>query len=396
MIRFSRRLAWGAAENALALLLDEKRASGAPLLDLTESNPTRVGLPYPDEDLLAALTDPRALRYEPTPKGLATARRAIADYYRGRDATHEVDTDDLLLTASTSEAYAWLFKLLADPGDAVLVPHPSYPLFDFLAALESVRLAPYPLAYDGAWYLDLAALQQAIDDEPAARAIIVVNPNNPTGSFLKRDERAALAALAAERGLAILADEVFADFAFAPDPARVDSLVDERDALCFTLSGISKVLGLPQMKLGWIHVAGPAAERAEARARLELIADTYLSVSAPVQHALPSLLSMRARMHAAIAGRVARNHAALRDAVAGSACQALHAEGGWCAVLRLPATRSDERWALDLLASDDVLVQPGYFYDFRGEAYLVVSLLPEPAGFDEGLRRIVARVAAAD
>jgi aspartate/methionine/tyrosine aminotransferase len=305
-----------------------------------------------------------------------------------------VDPDDLLLAASTSEAYGWLFKALCDPGDAVLVPTPSYPLFDFLASLESVRLVPYPLRYVGAWYVDFAALQQAVEIEgERARAIVVVNPNNPTGSFLHADERRRLTAFAAERGLAIIADEVFADFSHGePKEDLVDTLVDEQDALCFSLSGISKVLGLPQMKLGWVHVAGPAEERRLARHRLELIADTYLSVSAPVQHALPAWLLLRRSIQAAIADRARTNLAAAHALVDGTACHALRADGGWYVVLRVPATRSEERWTLELLDEDDVLVQPGYFYDFDDEAYLVLSLLPERTAFAEGVRRIVARV----
>jgi aspartate/methionine/tyrosine aminotransferase len=392
--RFSGRLAWETGANDLSCAIEARRAAGAPILDLTESNPTRVGLAYPEEAIRAALADPRALCYEPDPCGSPAAREAVAAYYRERDAPRVVDPAHVILSASTSEGYAWLFKLLADPGDAVLVPQPSYPLFDFLAALEAVHLVPYPLGFDGHWYLDLAALQHAIDAAPARpRAIVVVNPNNPTGTFLKRSERAALSALARERGLAIVCDEVFADYPFAADLERVDTLVDEQEALAFSLSGLSKVTGLPQLKLGWVHVAGPPALRDAALARLELIADTYLSVATPVQLALPALLSLRRSIHSIISSRVAANRAALQRAVAGTACQMVPAEGGWYAMLRLPATRTDERWAIDLLEQDGVLVQPGYFYDLPLEAHLVLSLLPPEDRFTDGIGRIVARVA---
>lgn len=393
-MRYSRRLDWAAPPNTLASLLDEKRAANAKLLDLTVSNPTRVGLPYPTDAIARALADPRAATYDPTPQGLPEARRAVADYY----AAHgdEVNPEHLLLTASTSEAYALLFKLLCDPGDCVLVPRPSYPLFDFLSALEGVALADYPLSFDGAWHLDRAALEDALDRAEAAhpgrvRALLAVSPNNPTGSFLKRDERALLASLCRERDLALIVDEVFADYAFAPDPRRAPSMVSEREALCFTLSGCSKVLGLPQLKLGWVHVSGPDEERGRALARLELVADTYLSVGASAQLALPALLPLRDEIGGAILARCRQNLATLRERTMGTACQALPVEGGWYATLRLPAVQSDEAWALSLLAHDDVLVQPGYFYDLPSEAHVVVSLLCDPASFEEGLRRLLAR-----
>ncbi len=380
---FSHRLAWHAPENALARAVAARRAAGLPLADLTEGNPTRAGLAYPPA-LADALADPRALAYSPAPRGLAEAREAVAAYYGGRGLA--VDEERLLLTASTSEAYGFLFKLLADPGDALAAPQPSYPLFDYLAALESVTLAPYRLRFDGAWWLDVDDLARAVG--PQTRAILLVHPNNPTGSFLKRDEREALVALAEARGLALIVDEVFGDYPFASDPARVPSFVDEERVLTFVLSGLSKVAGLPQLKLGWIHVGGPEAVRAAAEARLELIADTYLSVGAPVQHAAPSLLAHGAQVRAAIAGRTAASLAAARAAVAGTAVEVLAVEGGWYATLRVPRIRSEEQWTLDLVAAG-VLVQPGYFFDFPEEAYLVVSLLTPPPVLAEGLRAVV-------
>ena len=404
-MRCSGRLRWDSPPNALARLLDERRArSGAgPRFDLTESNPTRATLPYPDAAIVAALTAGLgpSLVYRPDPQGLPEAREAVADYYRSRGAA--VDAADLLLCASTSEAYALLFKLLCDPGDVVLVPAPSYPLFDFLAALESVRLVPYPLAYDGEWHIDGAGLAQVIAGIAAdastrgrLRALVVVSPNNPTGSFLKRGERDRLVDLARLHDFALIADEVFADYALAPDPTgeRVATLAAEREVLTFSLSGISKVLGLPQLKLGWIVVGGPEAERARALCRLELVADTYLSVGAPVQLAARGLFALRPAIHGAITARTTANLTALRGATRDTACEVLRAEGGWSAVVRVPATRTDEAWALALLEGDDVLVQPGYFYDFVRGAYLVVSLLAPEAIFDEGARRLVARVEA--
>ncbi len=387
---FSSRLDWSVEANALSRAVDERRASGAPILDLTASNPTAAGLPYPAAEITAALGDERSVHYTPDPCGLVEARRAVSAYYGERG--HTVDPERLVLTASTSEAYGWLFKLLADPGDELLVPHPSYPLFDFLAALESVRLRPYTLGFDSAWHLDLAAVRAAIG--PRSRAILLVNPNNPTGSFIRREELSALATLAVEHDLALISDEVFSDYAFAPDAERVETLVDEERALTFCLSGLSKVVGLPQLKLGWICVAGPPAARAAALQRLELIADTYLSVGAPVQHAAARLLGLRSTVGAAIAGRTRASLAAAAAAVRGTALGLLPVEGGWTATLRMPATRTDEAWAIDLLRQDGVLTQPGYFYDFPFEdrAYLVVSLLTPPELLAEGIARIAARV----
>jgi alanine-synthesizing transaminase len=385
MTRFSRRLDWSLTENALAQAISARRAARLPLLDLTESNPTRAGLPYPARAIAEALADDRAAVYQPAPRGLEEARAAVAAYYAARG--RPVDPERLLLTASTSEAYAWLFKLLADPGDDFAVPHPSYPLFDFLAGLESVHLTPYQLRYDGAWYLDLDSLRAAIG--PRTRAILLVNPNNPTGSFLTRDELAALTELARERELALIADEVFSDYAFAPDPARVDTLVGADEVLSFSLSGLSKVVGLPQLKLGWIHLGGPPAARAAAAERLELIADTYLSVGAPVQLAAARLLALRPQLAGAIAARVAENHAQVRGSVAGTAVELLAAGGGWYAVLRLPRTRPEEQWAIDLVREAGVVTQPGYFFDFSDEAYLVVSLLTPVDTLALGVRAIL-------
>lgn len=384
---FSSRLNWDLRPNRISALLEARKRAGARILDLTESNPTHAGLSYPDREILDALGDARSLRYEPSPAGAAEAREAVSAYYASRGAS--VPADRVLLTASTSEAYGHLFKLLADPGDEVLVPRPSYPLFEFLAHLESVRAVEYRLAYDGIWRIDFDALEAALT--PRARAIVVVNPNNPTGSFLKTGELARLVALAASRGLAIVSDEVFSDYVFAPDPDRVTTLATVTGALAFSLSGLSKIAGLPQMKLGWIATAGPEEIRAAAFARLELIADTYLSVGAPVQYAAARMMDAGARVRERILARVSANLAWLREAVAGSALGVLEVEGGWYATLRVPRTRSEEEWTLELLARDGVLVQPGFFYDFETEAFLVLSLLTPEDVFREGAGRLLAR-----
>jgi alanine-synthesizing transaminase len=381
---FSSRLQWDLPPNRLSALLESKRRAGAAILDLTESNPTRAGLSYPGGAILGALSSSRALVYEPQPAGSAEARSCVAGYYRERN--HNVAPERILITTSTSESYAYLFKLLADPGDEVLTPRPSYPLFEFLGKLESVRIVQYPLVYHGSWSVDFDALERSITER--TRAVVLVNPNNPTGSFLKKGELARLSAICAQRQIPVISDEVFADYAFRPDHECVQTLVDAGVALTFSLSGLSKVSGLPQMKLGWIAVGGPGA--GAALERLELIADTYLSVGTPVQHALPRLLEEGKAVQRQIAQRTCGNLDALRTAVAGSACQVLDVEGGWYATLRVPQTRSEEEWTLELLEKENVLVQPGFFYDFDSEAYLVLSLLTPPDIFREGLARVLA------
>ena len=382
---FSSRLDWAVGPNPLARLLHSKRSAGAAILDLTESNPTAAGFAYSSELILQALADPRSMRYEPAPAGIIAARSAVSEYYSGR-----IPVDRILLTASTSEAYGLLFKLLADPGDEVLTPRPSYPLFDFLAALDSVRVVQYPLVYHGGWAIDFEALASRITTR--TRAIVIVNPNNPTGSFLKKAELAELVALCRRHEVAIISDEVFSDYSFRDDPARVRSLVEVEDVLTFSLSGLSKVAGLPQLKLGWIVTSGPESLREQAFDRLELIADTYLSVGAPVQWAAASLLASREEIQAQIRTRVARNLAILRSQIgADSAWQTLEVEGGWCAVIQAPRIHTEEDWVLTLLEQDNVLVQPGFFYDFEKEAFLVLSLLTPSEIFGEGVRRIMGR-----
>jgi alanine-synthesizing transaminase len=379
---FSSRLDWSAPENPLSILLAEKRSRGDGVLDLTESNPTAAGFSYPVELLLESLADPRLLRYEPNPAGLAGARAAVAQYYHG------ISPERILLTASSSEAYALLFKLLADPGDQVLVPRPSYPLFEFLAALESVTPVQYPLIYEGRWGIDFDGLRRSTT--PRVRAIVLVNPNNPTGSFLKKTELDQLVVFCQEHQIAIISDEVFSDYGFAPDAQRVESLSGVDQVLTFVLSGFSKVLGLPQLKLGWIIAGGPGSRT--AMERLELIEDTYLSVGTPVQWAAGPLLAARPAIQRQILERVRSNRAFLANRLGPSSpWRLLETEGGWYGVLEAPRIYSEEEWALQLLKEDDVLVQPGFFFDFEREAFLIVSLLTVPDVFQKGVDRLLAR-----
>ena len=379
---FSSRLPATLAPNLVSQAVAALRQSGAPLLDLTETNPTVVGLPYPD-DVLASLSDPRAHVYAPDPRGLAEARAVIAAEYAPRAA---ISPDRIVLTSSSSEAYATLFKLLCNPGESVLVPHPSYPLFELLTGLEGVDARPYALDYHGVWSIDRDSLEQAID--AGVRAVLVVSPNNPTGSMLRADDREWLVDVCARRHLAIISDEVFADYPLAPR-ADASSFVGESRALTFVLGGLSKSAGLPQVKLGWMLVDGPPPLAAEALARLELVADTYLSVSTPVQVAAARLIAAGREIRAAIAARVRENLDVLRRAVADHPAITLRdPEGGWSAVLEVPATMSDEALVLRILEAH-VLVHPGYFFDFPGGAFLVVSLLPRPEIFREAIARML-------
>jgi aspartate/methionine/tyrosine aminotransferase len=378
----SRRTNWDLAANAFAARLEEVRAGGGPRVDLTETNPTRVGLAWPAAELAEVLSDPRVARHDPSPQGAPEAREAVAAWLASRGAA--VDPARILLTASTSEAYAFLLKLLCDPGDEVLVPAPSYPLLDVLAGLEGVTLVRYPLRWDGEWHLDLADLEERIG--PRARAVLVISPSNPTGAVLPAEALRGLDALCARRGLALIGDEVFADTA-----PGAPSVACARDALAFHLAGVSKTCGLPQLKVAWIAAAGPAAQVAPALARLEVIADAFLSVGAPAQWALPRLLERRERFLGPLRGRLAANRARLA-APPGAPWGALRGAGGWSAVLRVGETVDEEALALSLL-DDGVVVHPGFLYDFPRPGHLVVSLLPEPARFEEGLRAVKARLA---
>lgn len=387
--KLSDRTRFRLEQNALSKAIDEARARG-PLVDLTESNPTRCGI-APGIEMIGQLAHPRGARYEPIAIGMREAREAVAAYYGDRGIT--VDPEHVVLSASTSEAYGWLFKLLCDRDDSVLVPQPSYPLFDYLASLEDVRLLPYPLVREERFRIDLEALERAI--EPKTRAILVVHPNNPTGTFARRDEAEALERLAQAHGLALIVDEVFADYAWGPlPPDRLPTFAGRDRALTFVLSGLSKVVGLPQVKLGWMLANGPASTLASAFARLEVIADTYLSVGTPIQLALPGILAQRTGVQEQIRARVAQNLASLdRSLAAHPAVRRLPSDGGWCAILEVPRTQGDEAWAEFLVRELGVVVHPGWFFDFAREGHLVVSLLPEPQLFATAVERVISRVA---
>lgn len=393
---FSARTGWDLRPNDLSRAVADRRARGEEILDLTESNPTRCGLGPSPGALREAFAVRGIERYDPDPFGLRSAREAVASYYESRGRI--VDPRGIVLTASTSEAYGWLFKLLADPGDRVLVPRPGYPLFHFLGELEHVEVASYPLHREGSrWQVDLDGVRAALDAPgPPVRALVVVSPGNPTGSFLRRAEAAALQEACAARDVALVCDEVFSDFAITTDEEREETLAGEypaAPALTFVLSGLSKVLALPQVKLGWILAQGPQAKRRQALARLEVIADTYLSVGTPVQVALPTLFAEREAVQAQIGARVRANLETLEGASADGPVSVLRPEGGWQCLLRVPRTRADEAWARSLLESVGVLVQPGYFYDVDEEGLLAASLLLPAAAFAEGARRLVAHVA---
>jgi len=386
---FSSRLPRSFRPNPLARALSAARASGRPLLDLTQSNPTAAGFQGPP-DLLDALAGPEARRYAPAPLGATAARDAVAADYRRRGVS--VPPERIVLTASSSDAYSQLFKLLADPGDEVLVPRPSYPLFEHLATLDGVTTRPYDLEYHGRWSVDLDSVRRAFTAR--TRAVLAVSPNNPTGSFVTRTELDAMAAEAAPHGAAIVVDEVFADYPLDRQAAAGAARPLERtDALTFPLGGLSKSVGLPQLKLGWMAVAGPEALVDEALERLEFIGDTYLGVSTPVQVAAASVLAGGAPIRAAIQARLTANLHALNGRLAAEpACRALHTEGGWYVVVQVPAIHSEEALTLQLLDEDDVLVHPGFFFDFSSEAFLVLSLITPPETFEAGVDRILRRV----
>jgi alanine-synthesizing transaminase len=383
---FASRTDWNLKPNRLAEALERHKSSGRRLLDLSASNPTECGFYYDTPSIMRSLCSPSALQYHPDPKGLKSARRAVTDYYAAHG--EQVSIDDFILTASTSEAYSFIFRLLCNPGDEILIPTPGYPLFDFLADVNDVKLIRYSLFYDYGWHIDTHALKQAVT--PRTRGIIVVHPNNPTGHFTKPEEVAELNQICSASNLAIVADEVFLDFSFTT-PQK--SLVGNAGALTFTMSGVSKISGLPQMKLAWLVASGPADEKREALARLEMIADTYLSLNSPIQLAAPVLLKQREPFQQQLTARVRSNLDQLDSQLAGNNhISRLAVEGGWYAVLRIPVTRDDEELALELLEKHDVYLHPGHFYDFPGDGYLVVSLITPEDDFREGLRRLLSAV----
>jgi len=399
---FARRTEWNLAQNAFSLAVERARRSQRKLFDLTASNPTTVGLGYDRERILRALQHPRALEYEPASKGILAAREAVAGYYAEQGVA--LSADRIILTVSTSEAYSYCFRLLCDPGDEVLVPQPSYPLFEFLAGIQDVQLRPYELVYDHGWQIEFESLRAAIT--PRTRAVMAVHPNNPTGHFTRSWELERLNALCLEHELALVADEVFLDYRLigshvsggnacaveAPAVVPPLSFASNQAALTFTLSGLSKICALPQIKFAWLAVSGPAALAAAALDRLEVIADTYLSPNAPVQWAVPELFATSFAIPQQLRARVPRNLAELdshlQSAPSGLVTR-LAFDAGWYAVLRTPARRSDEETAIALLEEDAVLIHPGHFFDFPSAGYLVGSLIAPEEEFAEGVRRLL-------
>jgi alanine-synthesizing transaminase len=380
---FASRTAWKLTPNRLAAALESHQRSGKKLLDLTASNPTTVGIQYDETAILKSLSQREALKYSPQAKGLLEARKAVADYYHARGDAPP-DLENMVLTSSTSEGYSFIFRLLCSPGDEVLVPAPSYPLFEYLATLQDVRPVAYQLFYDHGWHIDVHSLEKGVTSK--TRAVVLVNPNNPTGSYISDSARQSINELCQPKNLALVVDEVFLDYELSGDARR--SFVSNSHALTFTLSGLSKIVALPQMKLAWIAVSGPDEPAREATARLEVIADTYLSVGTPVQLAAPALLELRGAVQSQLRDRVRQNLATLDAQIAKqNQCTRLDLEGGWYAVLRVPVTGSDEDLALSLLEKH-VLVHPGHFFDFQQEGYLVLSLIAPTADFAAGTTRI--------
>jgi aspartate/methionine/tyrosine aminotransferase len=378
---FSRRTEWNLAPNRLSVAHQEALLADRRIIDLTISNPTRAGIEYDESAILNAIANPKSLDYDPQPKGLRSAREAVAQYYASI-----IDPENLILTTSTSEGYSHAFRLLCNAGDEILVPKPSYPLFDFLADLQDVKVVPYSLIYDHGWQIDFHSLETALTSK--SRAIVLVHPNNPTGSYISAQERKRLNELCHQHQLALVVDEVFLDYGH--DGERRPTFVANEDVLTFTLSGISKISALPQMKLAWIAVSGPQVHVAAAMQRLEIIADTYLSLNAPVQLAAPVLLDQRKTIQPQLMKRVCANLSQLdRQLARQKSCARLDVQGGWYAVLRIPVTRSDEDFAVELLHSSNVLLHPGHFYDFPGDGYLVLSLIACEEEFREGIGRVL-------
>lgn len=369
---FSSRTGWQRRHNRLSEAHASRQARELGIYDLTASNPTECGFDYPQQDILKAISHPSLLQYTPDPHGLLSARDAISRWYRKHGVS--IETSSLFLTSGTSEAYSFIFRLLCNTGDSLLVPAPSYPLLDYLAPLNDVTLDHYYLIYDDGWHIDVAALRSSIT--PSTRAIVLVHPHNPTGMFINHDEFSSIAAIARDHNLAIIVDEVFAEYGFQHHPNRLRTAAGNNDCLTFTLNGISKMCGLPQLKLGWMVVSGQDVGTKEAIERLEIISDAYLSVNTPVQAGLPGLLEVGDQFRQQIQRRIIDNVEYLRTAIGtGSACSLLVSEGGWNAIIRVPNSKSDEDWALEILEEAGVYVYPGYFFDFANEGHLVLSLI---------------------
>jgi alanine-synthesizing transaminase len=381
---FSSRTQWNMVPNHLSDLVAAKRQRGEIIIDLTESNPTRCGISYPENKILAALANESSLLYQPEPRGLLIARKAIAEYYATLGVT--VNPEHILLTASTSEAYSFLFKLLCNAGDEVIVPQPSYPLFEYLCQLNDVALRYYRLAYDGEWHIDFESLESVSTNR--TRGLILVHPNNPTGSYLKQSEFDRVCAVAAEHQCAIIADEVFGSYNFSSDYHRASILTSNTSVLSFSLNGISKLLGLPQLKLSWIIIRGNSQHTDEVLNRLDIIADTFLSVNTPVQVALPKLLEQSQCIGKQIRTRVYSNYHLLQRVFTDSRATVFQTEGGWYAILQLPQCYNDDEWAVELLHQQNILVYPGHFFDMKQKSCIVLSLLPPSDFFADALSRI--------
>jgi alanine-synthesizing transaminase len=387
---FSQRTNWALSHNRFTQALETVRASGTKLLDLSVSNPTECGLQYHAAAILSAFQNPNALSYDPQPKGLLAAREEVACYYL-HDHHVSVDPGSIILTTSTSEAYSYVFRLLCNPRDEILVPKPSYPLFDFLADLQDVALVPYFLEYAHGWLVDFQSIARALSER--TRAILLVHPNNPTGSYLRPEEVQQLNNLCRERNLALIVDEVFLDYSFADIPPR--TFAANLDVLTFTLSGLSKIAALPQMKVAWVATTGPSSLVRPALDRLEVIADTYLSLNAPTQWAVPTLFEQRRSLQPQLLQRIRENRVDLQKLISSQpACELLDTDAGWYAVLRVPARGSDENLVIDLLQKQNVIVHPGHFYDFPKDGFLVLSLITPTEIFQEGVSRLLAFLVA--
>ncbi|HVM74853.1 MAG TPA: pyridoxal phosphate-dependent aminotransferase [Candidatus Saccharimonadales bacterium] len=382
---FAQRTNWKLTTNRYTMAVEQARSSGQTILDLTVSNPTQCGFSYDSAAILGAFEDPKSLTYEPEAKGLLAAREEVARYYH-EDHGVTVDPEALLLTTSTSEAYSYVFRLLCNPHDEILVLKPGYPLFDFLGDLQDVSLLPYSLQYAHGWFIDFHSLVRALT--PRTRAILLVHPNNPTGSYVRAEELRQLNELCRERNLALVVDEVFLDYAL--DGRKRKTFAANHEVLTFTLSGLSKIAALPQMKVAWLAVSGPDPQARGALDRLEIIADTYLSLNSPTQWAFPTLLAQRHELQPQILQRTRNNWAALREEVGtGSSCELLDAEGGWYAVLKMKSDEPDEDLAIRLLCDGGVLVHPGHFYDFAEDGHIVLSLITPEEEFRAGVKKVL-------
>ncbi len=394
--KFSHRTNWHRTPNTISNAVDSLKRQHVPLIDLTESNPTRCGFRYLNGQILKSFREKKNLAYHPDARGLLKTRAAVAQTYtRGQSIPTAltpkfINPNQIILTASTSEAYSFLFRLLANPGDEIVCPRPSYPLFHFLARLNDVRLRHYSLVDNGGWEIDMESLKHACG--PGTKAILLVNPNNPTGSYVKPRELAEILKFAKTRKIALISDEVFSDFYFHGEKKSVTSLASAKPYLGFTLNGISKSIGLPQMKLAWIIASGEKQVLNSALERLEIIADTYLSVNTPAQNALPAWFKSKNKIQSEIKTRLNENRNFLQKALQDHACSLLKSEGGWYAVLRLPEIKTEEEWCLAFLKRDHVFVHPGYFFDFEREAYIVVSLLTPEKIFRKGIGKILRRI----